>query len=70
MILNDRATLAFPKFLPGEFVKYRVKEDAIVEQVRDSGLGYNLYRITLISDGSTLTVGGSNMLSKSDDLIS
>ena len=45
-----------PRFLPGDFVKYRMTEDAMIDDVHDSGYGYNLYKITLLNSGMTMLV--------------
>ena len=34
-----------PRFLAGQFVTYRCAEDAVVDNILDSGLGFNIYAI-------------------------
>ena len=55
-----KATMAkppAPRFQTGDFVMYRMKEAAIVENVCDPGLSFNNYDITFLSDGSKLMTG-------------
>ena len=43
------------KFKPGELIVYKAKDEGMVQDVIDSRLGYNLYKITLFN-GMDLTV--------------
>ena len=58
-----KATMAkppAPRCQTGDFVMYRMKEAATVENVCDLGLGFNNYNITFLSDGSKLMKGITN----------
>ena len=50
-----------PRFLAGEFVTYRCAEDAVVDNILDSGLGFNIYAITMLKDGTTRRVAAQTL---------
>ena len=50
-----------PRFLAGQFVTYRCAEDAVVNNILDSGLGFNIYAITMLKDGTTRRVAAQTL---------
>ena len=52
--MNSTKVTPPPRYVVGQFVKFRLQDDAIVKEVVNSGLGFNLYEIQSISTGKKI----------------